>query len=94
MVVTHLGCGPRKRSGEKMVENGATFNGAMPSFGPRGSNWKDVKIGNGLTYIRQEWGIESAGGDHGDRGPRPRFHGARGKVWSATAVVEFHPAAK
>ncbi len=36
--------------------HGATYNGAMPAFGPLGSNWKDDRIAAVLTYIRQEWG--------------------------------------
>lgn len=39
--------------------HGKTYNGAMPAFGQvtgGGYNWKDEKIAQVLTYIRQEWG--------------------------------------
>ncbi|WP_043589079.1 c-type cytochrome [Geminisphaera colitermitum] len=43
-------------TGELKV-HGDTFNGNMPAFGPGGGyNWKDDRIAQVLTYIRQEWG--------------------------------------
>lgn len=35
---------------------GATYNGAMPSFGPGGFGWSDDKIAHVLSYVRQSWG--------------------------------------
>ena len=74
-----------------VVVNGATYNGAMPAFGPLGSNWKDDKIAHVLTYIRQEWGNKEA-----PVLPETvaRIRAAtvdRNKAWSATELVEFHP---
>ena len=74
-----------------VVVNGATYNGAMPAFGPLGSNWKDDKIAHVLTYIRQEWGNKGA-----PVLPETvaRIRAAtvdRNKAWSATELVEFHP---
>jgi mono/diheme cytochrome c family protein len=42
---------------------GHAFNGAMPAFGKvvgGGYNWKEEKIAQVLTYIRQEWGNKAA----------------------------------
>lgn len=42
-------------SGELKV-HGETYNGNMPAFGPGGGyNWKDDRIAQVLTYVRQEW---------------------------------------
>lgn len=41
---------------------GKPYNGAMPAFGKvtgGGYNWKEDKIAQVLTYIRQEWGNKS-----------------------------------
>ena len=35
---------------------GATFNGAMPAFGPGGFGWGDDKIAFVLSFVRQSWG--------------------------------------
>lgn len=43
--------------------HGKTYNGAMPAFGKvigGGYNWKEDKIAQVLTYIRQEWGNAAA----------------------------------
>lgn len=42
--------------GGPVTVKGATFNGAMPSFGPMGTNLRDEQIAYVLTYIRSEWG--------------------------------------
>jgi mono/diheme cytochrome c family protein len=42
---------------------GHSFNGAMPAFGKvtgGGYNWKEDKIAQVLTYIRQEWGNKAS----------------------------------
>ena len=46
-------------AGEIQVK-GATFNGAMPAYGPNGLGWSDTELASVLTYIRQEWGNEAA----------------------------------
>lgn len=35
---------------------GGSYNGAMPSFGPSGTNLRDDQIAAILTYVRSEWG--------------------------------------
>ncbi|HQF38414.1 MAG TPA: cytochrome c [Opitutaceae bacterium] len=73
------------------VVNGATYNGAMPAFGPLGSNWKDDKIAHVLTYIRQEWGNKGAP-VLPETVARIRASTAdRNKAWTAPELAEFHP---
>jgi len=73
--------------------NGTTFNSAaMPAFGPLGSNWKDEKIANVLTYIRQEWGNKSAPVTKETVARIRAATAARGKAWTAAELAEFHPA--
>ena len=73
-----------------VVVNGATYNGAMPAFGPLGSNWKDDKIAHVLTYIRQEWGNKGAPVTP-ETVARVRAATAdRGKAWTAPELSEFH----
>lgn len=74
-----------------VVVNGATYNGAMPAFGPLGSNWKDDKIAHVLTYIRQEWGNKGAP-VLPETVARIRAATAdRNKAWTAPELAEFHP---
>jgi mono/diheme cytochrome c family protein len=80
--------------GGPVVVNGATFNGAMPSFGPLGSNWKDEKIAYVLTYVRQEWG-NKAPPVTAETVARIRASiVARGKAWTAEELAEYHSATK
>jgi len=39
---------------------GNTYNGNMPAFGPNGLNLKPKDLAGVMTYIRQEWGNDSA----------------------------------
>lgn len=39
---------------------GNTYNGNMPAFGPGGLNLKPRDLAGVMTYIRQEWGNDSA----------------------------------
>ncbi len=76
-----------------IVVNGQPYgSAAMPAFGPLGSNWKDEKIAYVLTYIRQEWGNQSA---PVTTETVARIRGAtadRNKAWTAPELAEFLPA--
>ncbi|MFT3828930.1 MAG: cytochrome c [Opitutaceae bacterium] len=75
-------------SGEVTV-NGGTYNGAMPSFGPLGSNWKDDRIAAVLTYIRQEWGNKAAPVTTEQVAAIRAATAGRNKAWTATELAEF-----
>ena len=73
--------------------NGVTYSSAaMPAFGPLGSNWKDEKIADVLTYIRQEWGNKSAPVTKETVARIRAATSDRGKGWTAAELAEFHPA--
>ncbi len=74
-----------------VVVNGVTYNGAMPAFGPLGSNWKDDKIAHVLTYIRQEWGNKGAPVTKETVARIRAETAARTKAWTAPELAEFHP---
>lgn len=68
---------------------GATFNGAMPAFGPgAGYNWTDDKIAAVLTYIRQEWG-NTAGPVTTERVKEVRTQAAAGRTapWTQAELL-------
>lgn len=76
--------------GGPVTVKGATYNGAMPSFGPLGSNWKDDRIAAVLTYIRQEWG-NKGGPITADQIAKIRSAtSGRNKAWTAAELEEFH----
>lgn len=69
--------------------HGATYNGAMPSFGPLGSNWKDDRIAAVLTYIRQEWGNKAAPVTPEQIAAIRAASASRNKAWTAAELEEF-----
>lgn len=78
--------------GGPVAVNGATYNGAMPSFGPLGSNWKDDRIAAVLTFVRQEWG-NKGGPVTAEQVAKIRAAAAgRNKAWTAAELAEFHVA--
>lgn len=78
--------------GGPVVVNGATYNGAMPAFGPLGSNWKDDRIAAVLTYIRQEWGNKGAPVTAEQVAKIRAATNTRNKAWTAAELAEFHVA--
>jgi mono/diheme cytochrome c family protein len=73
--------------------NGTTYSSAaMPAFGPLGSNWKDEKIADVLTYIRQEWGNKSAPVTKETVARIRAATADRSKGWTSAELSEFHPA--
>ncbi|HLP09347.1 MAG TPA: cytochrome c [Opitutaceae bacterium] len=69
--------------------HGATYNGAMPSFGPLGSNWKDDRIAAVLTYVRQEWGNKAAPITTEQIAAIRAATASRNKAWTAAELEEF-----
>jgi mono/diheme cytochrome c family protein len=78
--------------GGPVTVKGATFNGAMPSFGPLGSNWKDDKIAYVLSYIRQEWGNKAPPVTKETVARIRTATASRNKAWTAAELAEFHQA--
>lgn len=78
--------------GGPVTVNGATYNGAMPAFGPLGSNWKDDRIAAVLTYIRQDWGNKGAPVTKETVARIRAATGDRKKAWTAAELAEFHSA--
>lgn len=74
-----------------IVVLGNTYNGAMPSYGDNGSNWRDRDIAAVATYVRQSFGndaapitqemIESARAAVADRSA----------AWTAEELLAEHP---
>jgi mono/diheme cytochrome c family protein len=79
-------------SGPVTVSGTTYSSAAMPAFGPLGSNWKDEKIADVLTYIRQEWGNKSPPVTKETVARIRAATATRGKAWTAPELAEFHPA--
>jgi mono/diheme cytochrome c family protein len=72
---------------------GQQYNGAMPAFGPTGSNWRDDQIAAVITYIRQEWGNSAPPVEPSTVARIRAEEAGRTRAWTEPEILPFFDSA-